>query len=75
MSVIRELKTTPGISEKVRELLRDAIDTATENQMAGIAIVMIGHDGDIHSMSKMNSKLQLIGALQGAVIDAWGTGE
>lgn len=75
MNVIRELKTTPGISEKVRELLRDAIDTATENQMAGIAIVMIGHDGDIHSMSKMNSKLQLIGALQGAVIDAWGTGE
>ena len=75
MNVIRELKTTPGISEKVRELLRDAIDTATENQMVGIAIVMIGHDGDIHSMSKMNSKLQLIGALQGAVIDAWGTGE
>ena len=58
-------------SEGVADVLREGLEFLENHPVASVLVMMVAVDGEIFTQSKFESRLEMIGALQGAVIDAW----
>jgi len=58
-------------AEDIKGILQMAVTLANDNPMRSAMVVMIESDGSIHTVVKMASRVEMLGALTAATMKAW----